>query len=376
MLRKFWPEDHRPAFHDVAGSTTCVRNVVRMAILRMFQAGFLLACGGIVIVSTAEPVATVGEAPSWSIATGHRRSVKAVAFSPDGRRLATGGEDGCIVVWRPGEGIEQELPCQHLGGVIAVAFSRDGATLASAHAEHDVVLWDVTTGRELTKLTGHAGLVLSFDFFPDGATVATASRDRTIRLWDVASGRNKTVLSGHSGAVRTIRVSPDGRTLASSSTEGVVKLWDVASGDCRRSLASDRIGLAVDALAFSPDGLTLATAGVCRKIRFWEVATGRKQTDLRTNAENTRNIAYSADGQTAIIMKYDDLLLINDINTISERTIVLGAFNTLCSAFSPDGLSLALGDMDGTVRVWDLNRLVNNRYLGPRRTSASHSSSA
>ena len=125
MSRNPWPADHMPLFHDRSGSTSRRRHrcVCALLLLAMFQAGFLLACVGIVSVWTAEPTASVGKSPSWSIATGHMHGVKAVAFSPDGRRLATGGEDASIVLWEIGKGIDQVLPCHQPGRILALAFS-------------------------------------------------------------------------------------------------------------------------------------------------------------------------------------------------------------------------------------------------------------
>ena len=105
-------------------------------------------------------------------------------------------------------------------------------------------------------------------------------------------------------------------------------------------------------------------SGICRVIKFWDVATGREQTGLWSDLQNSRQVAYSADGQITVAIQYDDIVKIGDVSTRGGQTVALGTFQTICSAFSPDGPSLALGDLDGTVRVWDLNRLVNTETKG------------
>ena len=142
----------------------------------------------------------------------------------------------------------------HNGNVVSVAFSRDGKTLASGSADDTVRLWDVATGRQIGKpLTGHLGPVWSVAFSPDGKTLASGSADDTVRLWDVATGRQiGKPLTGHLGPVRSVAFSPDGRTLASGSLDRTVRLWDVATGQLMGRLESDSGD--VMSVAFSPDG--------------------------------------------------------------------------------------------------------------------------
>ena len=154
---------------------------------------------------------------------GHKDEAWSLAFSPDGRTLATGSDDSepdpTIKLWDPTTGRLSRAWQGGEGTVAALAFSPDGRTLASGHLmqRKNVRIWDAATGRLLTTLDGHTDRVRALAFAPDGNSLATASSDGTVRLWDVASWRERSVLKGHTDAVHAVAFSPDGKTLASAS---------------------------------------------------------------------------------------------------------------------------------------------------------------
>jgi WD40 repeat protein len=160
--------------------------------------------------------------------------------------------------------------------ISSVAFSPDGKTLASGGLDRTIRLWDATTGKEARRLTGHQHFVSWLAFSPDGKTLASAGNDRTVRLWETGTG--KKVRHGKAQAV-CIAFSPDGRTLAScgqrlQDRKGLAEigLWDAATARPIRTLGA-LPGL-VDSVVYSPDGRTLASGGPGRTVRFWEIATG------------------------------------------------------------------------------------------------------
>ena len=325
--------NHTRDFRDQAASTSQARRPFRRAISSLLWMGCLCAIVTTLFVLALDPAPA--ELPvAWSIDTGH--GIRAVAFAPDSRRLATGGEDGSVVLWEVGKGVEKVLSHDPKSAVLCVAFSPDGTTLATGHSNFTCVLWDVTTGKERATLTGHTGQVMSLDFSPDGAILATGDAESNIRLWDVASGRIKATLHGHRGPVCSVRFAPDGRTLASECGYGTVKLWDVSDGKCRESFGSDELGGRVFAgcLAFSPDGLMVAYAGKSGSLMLRDVATGRERAPSRTEGQKVQQVAFSALGQLLTHVANDAKVHIRGLSARDSRAISLGNVAVCRSAFS------------------------------------------
>ncbi len=288
---------------------------------------------------------------------GHEDAVSAVAFSPDGTRIATASYDQTARIWDAVDGKLLQTFRGHKGWVLAIAFAPDGTTLATGGFDKTARLWDAASGRDLGVLVEHNGAVRAVAFSPDGTTLATAGSDRRVRLWEVATKRRRTILKGHKGAVRAIAFAPGGRTLASASEDHSVRLWDLTTGKERAALAGHDD--AVWTLAFSPGGATLASGGMDNRVILWDPDAALKL-DVFQNHHNDGVTALAFDplGRRLVSTGFDKRILACSAAppTLAPLATLRGGHMgpVMFAVFSPDGKSLASGGKDGAVRLWDV----------------------
>ena len=276
----------------------------------------------------------------WNLATGHPvgaplrgtsnpNGVRAVAFSPGGRLLASAGADGTVRLWNLATGHPVGAPLRATrarwglrGGVRGVAFSPDGKLLASADGDGTVRLWNPVTGHPVATLhaTSSSYGVFGVAFSRDGKLLASADfNDGTVRLWDPLTGHPVgTPLHTIStvAGVRGVAFSPDGKLLASADADGTVQLWDAATGHPVATLNATSTAGGVSGVAFSPVGNLLASADADGTVRLWDAATGHPVATLHATRAGSR-------------------------------------YGVLGVAFSPGGRLLASAGGDGTVRLWN-----------------------
>ena len=202
------------------------------------------------------------------------RFARSVAFSKDGKTLASSDDDGNIkLVDVASRKVRATLKLSSADDASSIAFTPDGKTLVISGEA--IVLWDLAAGKERLTLKGHAKGVRSIAISADGKLLVSGSFDKTVRLWDLPSGKQRAVLDKHTRPVWCVTISADGKTVASASTEGIVILWDAATSR-QLALLKEQKGN-VPTLAFSPDNKTLASGGWDGTVRFWDVAAGKEK---------------------------------------------------------------------------------------------------
>jgi WD40 repeat protein len=294
---------------------------------------------------------------AWNTSTGnleetfccHDEEVGAVAFSPDGKFLVTGG-DKSVQVFEVDGGILNATMLGHTDWVRSVAFSPDGRTVVSASDDGTARVWETNVGRELFTLTGHTGPVMSAVFNPEGTRVVTVSSDETARVWDPGTG---TQLRGHTYWVLAADFSPDGELVATASSDGTARLWNSHTGRELDKLPSD--GRRRTDLSFEPRGSRVAVASEDGYVYLWDRASDDQPESCCYNQGwSVLTVAFSPDADQIIVTYADYTARIWDVASGEQVGAPLEEGQSIEAVFSRDGQRiLTLSRLDKMARIWD-----------------------
>ncbi len=282
-----------------------------------------------------------------------------LAFSPDGARIAScGGEikkKGELKLWDARNGSSLASARAGVDALSSLAFSPDGRRLATAGWDRTVRIWDETLAQPVRVLEGHSAPVTAVAFYPDGKRLASGSWDNTLKVWNVETGREAFSLKGDSSVVYAVALSPDGRRIASGNAKGAIKFWTAQDGTALASLQG-HCGM-VMSLAFSLDGGRLASAGTDMLVKTWDSRDGRELLALGGHSGWVNSVRFGPDGRRLASGSDDGAVKLWDANTNRETLALEGHTDRVQSiAFSPDGKILASAGCDGTARIWDFHQ--------------------
>lgn len=296
-------------------------------------------------------VINASEIPEMIVQTGHTGTIRAVDYSPDGKIIATGGDDGSVILWFPQTGRQFRTLSGHTAGITSVAFSPNGSLLASSGVDGTIRLWDINKDEALLNIKADIFPITSISVNPSGQIIASASSYQ-IKLWNINTGKEiRSLKENPSVIINSIAFSPDGKILAAGKSDKSIKLWDIEQGK-EIEVLNGHAG-SVTYLCFSPNGKLLSSSDV-NTIKIWDVTNGKELLTVNSPSQfgDKNALAFSPDGKEIACGNYNSLMLID--SSSGKKLSILKETNANISSlsFSPDGNFLLSAGVFN--EIWDL----------------------
>ncbi len=281
----------------------------------------------------------------------HIAQVTGLAWSPDSERLASSARDGSLRLWERASGRELGGLRGHRGAVRAVAWDVLGERLFSCGDDGAIHVWEADGGRLVRSFLGHQGAVHALDYDPNRNRLVTGSSDRTVRVWDLDTGTSR-ILRGHEAAVLEVAFDGRGERVLSGDQDGTVYLWDAEGDLATTELRQHRAR--ISALAFSPDGKRLVSAAEDSELVLWDALTCEPLRRLRGHTGMVNSAVFTADGHGILSGSHDKTAVLWDAET-GARQKTFGAFERWVESalITPDGTRVIVATGDKKVRILD-----------------------
>ncbi len=286
------------------------------------------------------------------ILSGYPFPVNSVAYSPNGRHIASVSWDDSIKIWEADSGKSLLTLSVHSYTVNSLAYSPDGRHIVSGSDYGSIKIWEADSGKALLTFSGHSSPVNSVAYSPDGRHIASGSRDNSIKIWEADSGKSLLTFSGHSSPVNSVAYSPDGRHIASGSSDNSIKIWEADSGKALLTFSGH--SYTVNSVAYSPDGRHIASGSSDNSIKIWEADSGKALLTFSGHSSTANSVAYSPDGRHIASGSRDNSIKIWEADSGKALLTFSGHSYTVNSvAYSPDGRHIASGSSDNSIKIWE-----------------------